>query len=153
MPLATDLLNTFKYHIGNLDAKSLQTPHWWPRRDKTFKPYKYLIKNDTQVTNIKDIVDKLAEISANSSSKNSNTEFHKYKDKKKKQKLNFNSDNTESYNGFFSELTEAIQKSHNTSVGPDKIHNEFLRQLPPKSLEYRLTTLNDIWKNSKLPES
>ena len=78
-----------------------------------------------------------------------NTEFHK--DKKEKQKLNFKSGNTESYNKLFSlsELKEAIQKSHNTAVGPNEIHYEFLRQLPSKSL---LTALNDIWKNSKLPE-
>ena len=54
-------------------------------------PLKLLIKNNTQVTNIKDIANTLAEtFSANSSSKNSNTEFQKYKDKKEKQKLNFN---------------------------------------------------------------
>ena len=106
-------------------------------------PPKHLIKNNTQVTNIKDIADTLAEtFSANYSSTNSNIEFHKYKDKKEKQKLNFKSNNTESYN--------ELQKSHNTA---DEIHYEFLRQLPPKSLEYVLTALNDIWKNSKLSES
>ncbi len=46
-----------------------------------------------------------------------------------------------------------ISLKHNTAVGPDEIHYEFLRQLPSKSLEYLLTTLNDIWKNGKLPES
>ena len=55
-------------------------------------------------------------------------------------------------NSSLSELKEAIQKSHNTVVGPDEIHDEFLRQLSPKSLEYLLTALN-ILKNSKLPES
>ena len=90
-----------------------------------------------------------------SSSTNSNIEFLKYKDKKEKQKLNFTSGDTESYNKLFSlsELKEVIQKSHNTAVSPDEIHYEFLRQLPSKSLEYLLTALNDIWKNSKLPES
>ena len=119
-------------------------------------PLKRLIKNNTQVTDIKDITNTQAEIfSVNSSSTNSNTEFHKYKDKKEKQKLNFQSNNTESYNGLFSlsELKEATPKSHNTAVSPYKIHYEFLRQLPPKFLEYLLTAINDIWKNSKPPES
>ena len=50
-------------------------------------PLKHLIKNNTQVANIKDITNTEAEtFSANSSSTNSNTEFHKYKDKKEKQK-------------------------------------------------------------------
>ena len=88
-------------------------------------PLKHLIKNDTQVTNIRDIADIRAEtFSENSSFKNPNTEFHNYKDKKGKQKLNFRSENTETYNGLFSllELKEFIQKSHNTAVGPDEIH-------------------------------
>ena len=117
---------------------------------------KHFIKNNTQVTNIKDIANSLAQtFSANSFSPNFSSEFHKYKDKKEKQKLNSKSGNTESYNELFSlsELKEAIQKSHNAAVGPDEIHYKFLRQLPSKSLEYLLIALNDIWKNSKLLES
>ena len=81
--------------------------------------------------------------------------FTTTKAKPKKQKLNFNSDNTESYNGFFTlqELKEAIQTSHNTAVNPDKIHYEFLKQVPPKSLDYLLNTFNYTWKNSSIPES
>ena len=80
---------------------------------------KHLIKYNTQVTNIKDIANTLAETSANSSSRNSNTEFQTQRQERK----------TESYNELFSlsELREAIQKSHNTAVGPDEIHHEFQR--------------------------
>ena len=39
-------------------------------------PLKHLIKNNTQVTNLKDIAEKLAVTSANFSSINSNTEFY-----------------------------------------------------------------------------
>ena len=68
-----------------------------------FTPLKHFIKNNTQINNIKDIADTLAETFwANSSSTNSNTEFHKYKDKKEEQKLNFKSGNTESYKKLFS---------------------------------------------------
>ena len=116
-------------------------------------PLKHLIKNNTQVTNIKDI-DKTqtGAFSANSST-NSNTEFHKYKDKKEKQKVNYKSDNTKSYNEHFSlsELKEVIRKSHNIAVGPDEIHNDFLRQLPPKFLEYLFTALNNIWEKNLTP--
>ena len=63
-------------------------------------PLRHLIKNNTQVTNIKDIANTLTQtFSANSSSTNSNTEFHKYKDKKKK--LNFKSGDIDSYNDSF----------------------------------------------------
>ena len=57
--------------IHNISGKSQSTP------------LKHLIKNNTQVTNIKDIANKLAEtFSVNSSFTNPNTEFNKYKDKK-----------------------------------------------------------------------
>ena len=53
-------------------------------------PLNHLIKNNIQITNIKDIADTLAEpFSTNSFSKNSQTEFHKYKATKEKQNLNF----------------------------------------------------------------
>ena len=116
---------------------------------------KHLIKNNDEVTNIKDIANTLAEtFSANSSSANAKTEIHNYKGKIEKQKLNFNSDNTENYNGFFTlqELKEAIQTSHCTAAGLDKINLEFLKQLPPKSLDYLLNTFNYIWKNKSIPE-
>ena len=119
-------------------------------------PLKHLIKDNIEITNIKDIADTLAEtFSTNSSSKNANKQFLNHKTKTEKQKLNFKSENTESFNRLFSlpELTEAIQRSHNTTVGPDEIHSEFLKQLPPKSLDYLLNALNDIWKNSRIPES
>ena len=113
-------------------------------------PLKHLIKN-TRVTKMKDSADTPAlNFPANSSSTNS-TEFYKYKTGKK---LYFKSDNTENYNELFSlsELKEAIKKSHNTAVSPDENHYELIRQLPPICLEYLLTALNDIRKNSKLPE-
>ena len=116
-------------------------------------PLKHLIKNNTPVTNIKDIADTLPEtFSSNSSPRNSNSEFNKYQDKKEKQKLSLKSGNTESYNELISlsKLKEAIQKSHNTAISQDEIHYEFLRQLPSKSIEYLLIALNNIWKNRKL---
>ena len=40
-------------------------------------------------------------------------------------------------------------KSHNTAVDPDEIHYELLRPLPPKTLHYFLTALNNILKTSR----
>ena len=110
-------------------------------------PLKNLIKNKSEVTNIKDIADALAEtFSANSSNNKHKTE---------NPKLTFKSNNAENYNGCFTlaELKEAIQKSHNTTVGPDEIHYEFLKQLPRRSLDYLLAALNEIWESSKFPDS
>ena len=74
---------------------------------------------------------------------------------KQNPKLSFKSNNAENYNGCFTlaELKETIQKSHNTTVGPDEIHFEFLKQLPRRSLDYLLAALNEIWESSKFPDS
>ena len=89
------------------------------------------------------------------SAKNGNEKFAKFKQKAEKLKFNFKSNNTESYNLPFTieELKEAIQTSHNTAIGPDEIHYEFLKHLPKKSLNYLLTIFNDIWMNGTFPES
>ena len=53
--------------------------------------------------------------------------------------LNFKSSNTEEYNNPFNlvELKEAINKSHDTATGPDEVHYQMLKHLPPKSLQPR----------------
>ena len=62
--------------------------------------------------------------------------------------LNFKSSNTEEYNNPFNlvELKEAINKSHDTATGPDEVHYQMLKHLPPKSLQALLDIFNDIWE-------
>ena len=69
--------------------------------------------------------------------------------------LNFKSSNTEEYNNPFNlvELKEAINKSHDTATGPDEVHYQMLKHLPPKSLQALLDIFNDIWETGKFPES
>ena len=51
--------------------------------------------------------------------------------------LNFKSSNTEKCNHPFNldELKEVVSKSPDTANGPDEIHYQMLKQLPPKSLQ------------------
>ena len=44
-------------------------------------------------------------------------------------------------------------KSHNTAIGPDEIHYEFLKQLPPCSLDFLLHAFNGVWVSGKFPTS
>ena len=44
-------------------------------------------------------------------------------------------------------------KSHNTAVGPDEIHYEFLKQLPSCSLDFLLQAFNEVWVSGKFPAS
>ena len=43
--------------------------------------------------------------------------------------------------------------SHNTAVGPDEIHYEFLKQLPSYSLDFLLQAFNEVWVSGKFPTS
>ena len=63
----------------------------------------------------------------NSSINNYNQQILTFKTNEEKQKLNFKSNNSEKYNQPFTpaELKEAIQISHNTTVGPDVIHYDY----------------------------
>ena len=69
--------------------------------------------------------------------------------------LDFASDNTEPYNLLFTEheLSSAIQKCGNTSVGPDQIAYPFFKNLPENGINTLLRTLNQIWENNSFPPS
>ena len=63
--------------------------------------------------------------------------FKNLKTHQEKVKPNFKSSNNEEYNSPYNldELKEAISKSHDTATGPDEIHYQMLKHLPPRSLE------------------
>ena len=68
---------------------------------------------------------------------------------------NFKSSNNEEYNTPFNldELKDAISKAHDTATGPDEVHYQMLKHLPPKSLHALLDIFNDMWETGKFPES
>ena len=51
------------------------------------------------------------------------------------------------------ELTWAIQVTKWSAPGPDKIHNEMLKRLPPEGLDSFLALYNKIWHQGYLPEN
>ena len=106
-------------------------------------PIKHLYKNHI----------KAKTFSNNSSSTNYSKQFQHIKKNAEKTKQNFKSNNLEDYNRPFSlsELTDCIMKSHNTAVGPDEIHYEFLKQLPSCSLDFLLQAFNEVWVSGKSP--
>ena len=123
--------------------------------ENTSSPIKHLSKNHIKLT-IKNIADLLAKtFSKDSSSTNYSKPFQNIKKKAEKTKLNFKSNNLEDYNQPFSlsELTDCIMKSHNTAVGPDEIHYEFLKQLPSCSLYFLLLAFNEVWVSGEFPSS
>ena len=67
----------------------------------------------------------------NSSSSNYSQPFQNIKVEKERENLNFQSQNNEKYNLPFklSELKNSLDKSHDTTAGPDDIHYQILNHL------------------------
>ena len=90
----------------------------------------HLNVGDEVVTSKADIADVLADTFAEkSSSCNYSTAFQKFQNFKEKIKLNFKSNNNEHYNKDFTikELRKALKKCHDSAVGCDDIHFQFLK--------------------------
>ena len=116
----------------------------------------HLNVDDDVVTSKADIADVLADVFAEkSSSSNYSTSFQKFQNSKEKTKLNFKSNNDEHYNKDFTikELRKALKKCHDTAVGSDDIHYQFLKHLPFRSLDSLLRIFNQIWHTGILPDS
>ena len=83
-----------QHYVNQINSSTKTTTEWkmiskiaGKNQSSTIK---YLIKNNDEVTNIKDIANTLAEtFSENSSSDNTNKEFHNYKGKTKKTEVKF----------------------------------------------------------------
>ena len=93
------------------------------------------------------------EFQHNSSSAHYRPEFQTYKNKCEKQNISFISDNTEDYNAQFTltELQLALKSCHDTAIGPDEIHYQFLKHLPFNSLLTLLEIFNHIWTTQTFP--
>ena len=115
----------------------------------------HLKKNDSEITDVKEMSNVLADnFSKNSSSKHYSKKFQKHKKQSERERLKFISNNEENYNKPFSlrELRSALNKSNNTATGPDDIHYQIINQLPEVTLNILLDLFNDIWQKGTFPE-
>ena len=89
-----------------------------------------------------------------SSSSNYSQQFQDIKMEKERENLNFQSQNSEKYNLPFklSELKNSLNKSHDTTAGPDDIHYQILKHLPSDAFETLLNIMSEIWRTGKFPE-
>ena len=122
---------------------------------KQSTPLRHLSVTNHKITGKKAIADFLAETFSKNSSSQFNTEFYKIKPSLEKKKIKFSSNNSEEYNKPFTltELVDSIKKSNHSAVGPCKVHNEFLKQLPNESVKFQLKLYNNIWVNCTFPET
>ena len=49
------------------------------------------------------------------------------------------------------ELRDAVSKSHDTATGPDDVHYQMLKHLPPDAITTLLNSLNNVWQNGDFP--
>ena len=116
---------------------------------------KHLTVNDHIITSKEDIANTLAEqISYNSSSEHCSDKFFRHKSHSERKKINFSSSNDEYYNREFAvdELKSSLSRAHDTAEGPDKIHYQLLKHLPPESLSLLLDIYNYIWQSGNFPD-
>ena len=114
----------------------------------------HLLVDNNKIEHPQDIANTLASaISSNSSKNHYRKSFQKVQALQEKRPLKFHSDNSESYNEFFSltELQDALHQAHDTAVGPDEIHYQMLKHLPITSLITLLDILNNMWETGSFP--
>jgi len=117
---------------------------------------KHLNVYNTEITEIPDIANSFGHtFSNNSSSNNYSTKFHGFRNHAENHHLKFKSNNLETYNDpfYLDELRGAISKSHDSAVGPDDIHYQMLKHLPPNAVNTLLEMLSNIWFAGNFPPS
>ena len=126
-------------------------------RGKGGGPRIYHLKQNNQlITDTKQISDSLAsKFAHNSSTDHYSPKFQRYKRQAERKPLRFRSDNNEEYNQKFSlfELESALNRSPDTSPGPDEVHYQLLKHLPKAALEKLLAIFNHIWITGDFPPS
>ena len=155
---------SWRTYVSNLNYKTPTKKVWdmvrkisGKSKSATYHYLNYNFNNANETASTKqDIADTLAsQFCSNSSTSHYSEEFQKYKKEQEKTKLNFKSSINEEYNSPFNldELKDAISKAHDTATGPDEVHYQMLKHLPPKSLQALLDIFNDMWETGKFPES
>lgn len=117
--------------------------------------YSHIKSNDNTFESKEEITNILGKnFHKNSSSSNYNPQFQKFKEEKEKVTIDFSSDNNETYNLPFtlSELIESLEDANDSASGPDEIHYQILKHLPPSSLNSLLEIFNLIWKRGSFPD-
>ena len=155
---------SWRTYVSNLNYKTPTKKVWdmvrkisGKSKSASYHHLNYNFNNANETASTKqDIADTLAsQFCSNSSTSHYSEEFQKYKKEQEKTKLNFKSSNNEEYKTPFNldELKDAISKAHDTATGPDEVHYQMLKHLPPKSLHALLDIFNDMWETGKFPES
>ena len=117
-------------------------------------PVKHLEVNNKRAETKTEIVEFLADnFQGNQSVRNSNRDFALYREAKEKENIQFPREivGNDHYNEDFclTELQHVIKTAGNTSVGPDLIHYQFLKQMSEADTRSLLNFYNIIWRSGE----
>jgi potassium voltage-gated channel Eag-related subfamily H protein 8 len=105
-------------------------------------------------TSLDEVADTSSSIFESASSSTSHTPaVLQRKAREESRPLSFGTGATEPYNSTFSvaELKIALFRTRDTFPGPDAIHDQMLRHLPPPTLVFLLQMYNRIWSEGSFP--
>ena len=152
--------DSWRSYISKLNSRTPMKKIWDMVRKISGKfsttPITHLQQNNTLIDNPQDIANTLGStLSHNSSSEHYTKKFQRFKNIQEKKPIKFESDNMEIYNKPFTaqELKTALNKAHDTAVGPDEIHYQMLKHLPEAAFDTLLQIFNDVWLAGKFPPS
>ena len=124
-------------------------------KTRVSRPFPVLINNGVVVDDPALVVNEFGRFFSELSSRSNHAEsFLNYERAVAATLPDFGNDNQEDFNQPFTkrELTDAINRSGSTSVGPDKIHYDFLSHLNDPQIDEILAFYNYMWTNDLFPE-
>lgn len=152
---------SWKSFLGQLNYRTPLSKIWNLVRSlsgkRSFPSLPILRVNNTSITDPRTIVNTIAQtLVQHSSSQSYPPGFLDYAPGEYRLSPDaFTSNNAEYYNTAFSlsELQDVIYSTGHTSVGPDKLHYDFLRHIPESAIRFILRTFNDLWLQHIFPEA
>ena len=125
-------------------------------KTRTTKPYPVIIQQGYIIDDPKEVVNAFGVYFEELSSSNNYTPAFRERERELTQNMpDFESESLEHYNMEFTfrELKYAISRSGSTSVGPDRVHYDFLRHMTDLQLQQLLKMYNYIWTHDVFPTS
>ena len=144
--------SSWREYVSKLKSKTPMNKIWKMVRKISGKtspqPIHLFSKNNSlRASSVEETANIMGEtFQRNSSSISHSDKFKKFKIHAEKKPLHFSSDNSETYNFPFSmqELISSLDRAHDTSPGPDKVHYQMLKHLPITAQFTLLNIFNKI---------
>ena len=150
--------NSWQKYVSTITSRTNMSAVWRKVHKLSGKhpPYQapVLHINNEDIAETKRVADELgAYFSHISSGSHLSPQFATIKAARERNPIKFTLSSTESYNIPFTiiELQTALHSCRNTCEGPDGLHYQMIRHLPPISFVFLLTLFNRIWSSGDFP--